>query len=75
MRVLFLLLILVNLAFFTWQWQQQSVEKDVPSGPLAVAPNSTTLKLLSEAATPATADNAAAPRNNALQETPSPGNP
>jgi hypothetical protein len=71
MRPLFLLLILVNLAFFTWQWQQQSEVKSVPSGPLAVAPNSNTLKLLSETDSPAAADNTPAPRGNALQEAPS----
>jgi hypothetical protein len=75
MRPLFLLLILINLAFFTWQWQQQSEVKRLPSGPLAVAPNSNTLKLLSETDIPAAADNTSAPRSNALQEAPSPENP
>ena len=75
MRPLFLLLVLTNLAFFTWQWQQHSEVKRMPSGPLAVAPNSNTLKLLSEAGVPAATDNTSAPRSNALQEAPSPENP
>ena len=74
MRPLFLLLVLINLAYFTWQWQQQSEVKHLSSGPLAVAPNSNTLKLLSETDIPA-ADNTSAPRSNALQEAPSPENP
>ena len=69
MRILFLLLILINLGYFMWQWPQQTNERILPNGPLAVAPNSKTLTLLSEIhAPPAALDTA--PRNNPLQEAP-----
>ena len=48
MRILFLLLILINLGYFMWQWPQHTNDKILPSGPLPVAPNSKTLKMLSE---------------------------
>jgi hypothetical protein len=50
MRILFLLLLLLNLGYFGWQWQQQHGEAaGVPSsGPLPVAPGAKTLTLLNE---------------------------
>ena len=50
MRPLFLFLVLINLGYFAWQWQQQSDVAPPPSGPIAVAPHSKTLTLLSETA-------------------------
>jgi hypothetical protein len=76
MRILFLLLVLANLGYFTWQWQQQDNQIPPPSGPIAAAPDSNTLKLLSELDSPDAADNTAEPRSDALQETtPPPENP
>ena len=67
MRILFLLLILLNLGYFMWQWPQQTNDKILPSGPIPVTPNSKTLTLLSEIPHPSTEETP--PRDNALQET------
>ena len=67
MRILFLLLILINVGYFMWQWPHQSNDKILPSGPIPVIPNSKTLKLLSEIPHTSTAETP--PRDNALQET------
>ncbi len=48
MRVLFLFLVLLNLGYMVWEWQQQGEPRQLPSGPLAVAPGAKTLTLLSE---------------------------
>ena len=74
MRTLFLLLLLLNLGYFAWQRQQLGNEQPLPNGPLAVAPNSKTLTLLSEIRTPPPAASAA-PSGNAHQEAPHPGTP
>jgi hypothetical protein len=73
MRILFLLLLLLNLGYLMWQWPQQTNDKILPSGPIPVTPNGKTLTLLSEIHKPA----AAAPtqRNQAPQEAPAAGNP
>jgi hypothetical protein len=73
MRPLFLVLVLINLGYFAWQRQQQVDESAVQSGPLAVAPHSNTLTLLSEIHTSPSAD--APPRSNTLQEAPTPQSP
>lgn len=73
MRILFLLLVLINLGYFTWQWPQQTNDTILPRGPIPVTPNSKTLTLLSEVHTPPAANTP--PRNNALQEAPPGGNP
>lgn len=70
MRPLFFLLTLINLGYFTWQQQQQSIETPLPHGPIASTPNSNTLTLLSEIHIPHTMDTEPVPRDNALQETP-----
>jgi hypothetical protein len=73
MRILFLLLILINLGYFMWQWPQQSNEKILPSGPLPVSPNGKTLKMLSEIHKPATtapAKSSPAPQEAPAGETP-----
>ncbi len=70
MRPLFLFLVLINLGYFVWQWQQRGDEKPLPDGPIAVAPHSKTLTLLSELpASPGTGTTA--PGNNAQQDSPS----
>ena len=69
MRALFLLLAILNLAYFTWQWQQQGNATQLQNGPIAVAPNTNTLTLLNEVGTPLTPQ-AAPPRSGSLQETP-----
>lgn len=48
MRVIFLFLVLLNLGYLGWQWRQQGEPRPLPSGPLAVAPGTKTLTLLSE---------------------------
>jgi len=48
MRVLFLLLILLNLGYFTWQWQQPNDVNPSSGAPMAIAPDTNTLTLLSE---------------------------
>ena len=68
MRILFLLLILINLGYFMWQWPQHTNDKILPSGPLPVAPNGKTLKMLSEIPAPTAA--APAKSSPALQEAP-----
>lgn len=73
MRLLFLLLILLNLGYFLWQWPQQTNDKILPSGPLPVTPNSNVLKLLSEVHKPSTA--ASTQNGNASRATPPGGNP
>ena len=67
MRILFLLLILINLGYFMWQWPHQTNDKILPNGPLPVTPNSKTLTLLSEL--PKTQGATTAPRDNATQQT------
>ena len=52
MRILFLLLILINLGYFMWQWPHQTNERILPTGPIPVTPNSKTLTLLSELPNP-----------------------
>jgi hypothetical protein len=75
MRVMFLLLVLLNLGLFTWHWQRQSNEPPPSSGPIAVAPDSKTLTLLNEIDNPDATANTPVPRSDALQETPPPENP
>jgi len=48
MRILFLFLVLLNVGYLAWEWQQQGEPLSLPSGPLAVAPGTKTLTLLSE---------------------------
>jgi hypothetical protein len=72
MRILFLLLVLINVAFLMWQWPQQSNDKILPSGPLAITPNSKLLKLLSEL--PASSSKTTTP-NITPPHTPAGGNP
>ena len=73
MRILFLLLLLLNLGYFGWQWQQQHGESTgaPSSGPLPAVPGAKTLTMLNEVGAASTAS--AAPRSDALQETPPPG--
>lgn len=52
MRILFLLLILLNLGYFMWQWPHQTNETILPKGPIPIAPHSKVLQLLSEVHTP-----------------------
>jgi len=73
MRILFLLLILINLGYFMWQWPLQTNDKILPSGPLPVAPNGKTLTLLNEIHHPAAAPPAKsspAPQEAPAGETP-----
>lgn len=71
MRALFLLLLLLNIGYFAWQWQQPSEDdlRSLSGGPIPVAPGTTTLTLLSEVHTPSAADKTP-PDNKAVQETP-----
>jgi len=48
MRILFLLLVVLNVGYLAWEWQQQGEPQQLPDGPLAVAPGAKTLTLLSE---------------------------
>ncbi|MEJ2553261.1 MAG: hypothetical protein P8164_14875 [Gammaproteobacteria bacterium] len=71
MRILFLLLILLNLGYFMWQWPHQTNDKILPKGPIPVAPHSKTLQLLSEVHTPPAPKPApAAPDDNTSPATP-----
>ena len=68
MRALFLLLVLLNLGYFTWQWQQPGDVKPPAGGlPIAVAPDTKTLTLLSELHNNPDAK-ASPPRSDSLQE-------
>ena len=71
MRALFLLLLLLNIGYFVWQWQQPSKDdlRSLSGGPIAVAPGTTTLTLLSEVHAPPAAEKTP-PDNNAVPETP-----
>ena len=73
MRILFLLLVLINLAYFMWQWPHQTNDKILPNGPLAITPNSKVLQLLSE--TNSSSATATTPANGGPQESPAQGNP
>jgi hypothetical protein len=73
MRILFLLLVLINLGYFMWQWPHQSNDKMLPSGPLAITPNSKVLKLLSE--TNNSSATGTTPSSNNPSEAPAEGNP
>ena len=72
MRILFLFLLLLNLGYFGWHWQQQEVAPLTTTGAIPVAPGAKTLVLLKEAGT-ATGTASAAPRES-LQVSP-PANP
>ena len=73
MRILFLLLVVLNVGYFMWQWPQHTNDKILPSGPLPVAPNSKTLKMLSEIPAPTAA--APAKSSPAPQEAPAGATP
>ncbi len=73
MRILFLLLAILNVGYFMWQWPQHTNDKILPSGPLPVSPNSKTLKMLSEI--PAPAASTPAKSNPAPQEAPAGATP
>ena len=73
MRILFLLLILINLGYFMWQWPHQTNEKILPSGPIPVAPNSKTLTMTSELPHPPAQKTP--PPANTPEEAPANGNP
>ena len=71
MRALFLLLVLLNLGYFTWQWQQPSdIKPPASSLPLAVAPNTKTLTLLSEIRTAPGTATESAPGDSPQETTP-----
>jgi hypothetical protein len=73
MRILFLLLVLINLGYFMWQWPQHTNDTTLPSGPLPVTPNSKILKMLSEITAPAAtapAKSSPAPQEAPAGETP-----
>ena len=73
MRILFLLLILINLGYFMWQWPQQTNDKILPTGPLPVTPNSKTLTMISELPHPPAAKTP--PSATPTEEAPANGNP
>jgi len=81
MRILFLLLILLNLGYFMWQWPQHTNDKILPSGPLPVTPNSKVLKMLSERSNPPAIkpapkrDASPAPSDDAAPQAPAAGKP
>ena len=70
MRILFLLLILINLGYFMWQWPNQTNDKILPNGPIPSAPHGKVLQLLSELPT-SPAPKPAAPGDKATPATPS----
>ena len=74
MRILFLFLLLLNLGYFGWQWQQQEIVPPTTAGAIPLAPGAKTLVLLKEAGpVPVTGTAGATPRE-ALQLRP-PANP
>lgn len=59
MRILFLLLLLLNLGYFGWHWQQQETAPVQVKGPIPAEPGTKTLVLLNEAGPAADTANAA----------------
>jgi len=72
MRILFLFLLLLNLGYFGWHWQQQDAAPMQTGTALPAAPGAKTLVLLNEAGA-AAGSAGVTPRSDTLQETPSAG--